>query len=331
VSLVVLGALSIACQTALGQRKYYEYNSPEALKLTNKRIDLLTSTSWKASEIHVVMRGNIYTYHKPETISYKTDGTYACRMLSGNWKIMYNRYLVHTAGSRKVKNQNHPLVGIYSVTLLNDSMLTLTKRHSSNGDMLSQITFFKQEEKEVADARPLQFANTLSSRKRLSASEIDSISLFSKEELFLNNWFLTNDTLNLAIADTLYKIAMNFRNPLRKVKIFHEDELVGYLSNARRFTPFENLINRVDSLAMDFIKKHQKDGASTTEISSMGPYFRQYVGYEDRGGNKVIYLNAFCRYHRKWRSVIVDPPNDPCHFRIYVNLTKRECFGFRVN
>ncbi len=327
ISTIVLIAFCFAYHNAFPQRKYYEYNNPEALKLTSKRIEMLTSAEWQANEMHLMMRGDKYTYRHRERILYKPDGTYAAGSLEGNWKIVYNRYLIHTPTSQKVPDQDHSVVGIYSITSLNDSILTLTKLHSSTRDMTTRISFVKQTEKRREDSKLSQAPNSVSERRRLSASEIDSIRFLSKEELFINNWAINNDTVYLPISDTLYRISMNSDDPLRKVKIFKEDENVGYFVIARRFTPPSNIVTTVDSLAMDFIRTHREDH-SGPEITDIEPYFRQYIGYDDGHGNRVIYLNAFCRYHRDWKSKIV---SDPCHFRIYVNLTKNECFGLHVN
>ena len=67
-------------------------------------------------------------------------GPIAAAMLTGTWKVQYNRYLVHTASSKEVKG-DHPVLGIYSVTHLTDSSLVLTKLQSSAGDMVRKLTF----------------------------------------------------------------------------------------------------------------------------------------------------------------------------------------------
>jgi hypothetical protein len=327
ISIIVLIAFCLAFHNAFPQRKYYEYNNPEALKLTSRRIEMLTSAEWQANEMHLMMRGDKYTYRHRETISYKPDGTYAASSLEGNWKIVYNRYLVHTPTSQKVPDQDHSVVGIYSITSINDSILTLTKLHSSTRDMTTRISFVKQTEERGEDGRLSHALNSVSERRRLSDSELDSLRFLSKEELFIKNWSIKNDTLYVPISDTLYRISMNSDDPLRRVKVFSEDENVNYFVNAKRFTPPSSLVSSVDSLAMDFIRTHRED-YSGPEISDIKPYFRQYIGYDDGHGNRVIYLNAFCRYHRDWKSKIV---SDPCHFRIYVNVTKNECFGLHVD
>ena len=116
----------------ISQRKYYEFNNPEALKLNKKRIDLLTSRAWEFKQLDVYIRGDKSTYYPfLEKLVYKTDGTYSCRQLTGTWKVRYNRYLVHTAGDEQAGPRD-AVLGIYAVTQLNDSSLILTKLQSSS-------------------------------------------------------------------------------------------------------------------------------------------------------------------------------------------------------
>jgi len=135
------------------QRKYYEFNNPEALKLTKKRIELLTSRAWEFKQLDVYVRGDNSTYYPfLEKLVYKPDGTYSCAQLTGTWKVQYNRYLVHTAGAKQAGPRD-PVLGIYAVTQLNDSSLILTKLQSSAGDMKRSLTFNKWEDAPIDSSR----------------------------------------------------------------------------------------------------------------------------------------------------------------------------------
>jgi hypothetical protein len=127
------------------QRKYYEFNNTEALKLNKKRIDLLTSRAWELKQLDVYIRGDKSTYYPfLEKLVYKSDGTYNCRQLTGTWKVKYNRYLVHSAGDEQAgPSDPDPVLGIYAVTQLNDSSLILIKLQSSAGDMKRSLSFNK--------------------------------------------------------------------------------------------------------------------------------------------------------------------------------------------
>jgi hypothetical protein len=139
--IVATAALFMIILPGFSQRKYYEFNNPEALKLNKKRIELLTSRAWEFKQLDVYIRGDKTTYHPfLEKLVYKPDGTYSCRQTTGTWKVEYNRYLVHTASNEQAGPRD-PVLGIYAVTQLNDSSLILTKLQSSAGDMKRSLTF----------------------------------------------------------------------------------------------------------------------------------------------------------------------------------------------
>jgi len=54
--IVVAPCLLIVTLPGFSQRKYYEFNNPEALKLNKKRIELLTSRPWEFKQLDVYIR-----------------------------------------------------------------------------------------------------------------------------------------------------------------------------------------------------------------------------------------------------------------------------------
>jgi hypothetical protein len=250
------------------QRKYYEFNNPEALKLNKKRIELLTSRAWEFKQLDVYIRDDKSTYYPfLEKLVYRSDGTYSCRQMTGTWKVQYNRYLVHTAANEQAGPRD-PVLGIYAVTQLNDNSLILTKLQSSAGDMKRSLTFNKWKD-----------------------APIDS-----------------------------------FR------KVFSQNEPVNfYVLPQRHSVPTEKL-SMIDSLALVFIKNsgtHRREGST---IQSLNPYFRQYVGYMDKAGHHIVCLNALLTYHSNWaKDIILPSPEVKVEgFRVFVDLTKQECFGLNL-
>lgn len=271
--LVATGIFFVKPGTAFSQRKYYEYNNPDALKLTKSRIQQLTSGEWLGSKITVDIPGNNYDFRNRHNISYRPDKTYFGEGLSGTWEIKYGRYMVHTAGTRD-RGQDHPFVGVYCVTALNDSVLTLVKLHSSSSSTTRTLSFRKGKQS-IVEKNPSDL----------------------------------------------------------KVKVFQAEEPVNfYLLTARHSVP-EDEIQTIDSLAIDFIQRNKTSHPGADEIDSVDPYFRQYIGYRDRNGHNIIYLNAFSDYHSNWTTELVRPtsPISQRSFNLYINLDSRECFGLHVN
>jgi hypothetical protein len=248
--------------TGFAQRKYYEYNNPDAIKLDRKRIDMLTSTSWKLLEREITVRNHRSSYARNQTITYEKNGNYSVDGMPGKWKVEYDRYLVLTPDST-VADVGQALTGIYAVTSISDSTLTLVKLHSSSRDMTTKMSLIKHSSKIEIDDR------------------------------------------------------------FTKVKIFSEIEDPQYRIDMQRFTLEADLVRKVDSLALSYMRK--RGDAAFDKIQSTEPYFRQYVGY-DYDGNRVVFLNAFSSFHGSWKNAIVSAPKQRS-FRIYVNLTTGECFG----
>ena len=291
--MVVAGMLGFVLP-GISQRKYYEYNNPQALRLTKKRIELLTSTGWECKQVDVYIRGDKTTYSSWEELLYSPDGTYSSRRLTGTWKVQYNRYLVHTAVDNK--NRSNPIMGIYSVTHLNDTSMTLMKIQSSSGDMARKLTFQKSIVR-VGKAYPTD-QSRLSSRvnRNLPVRESDPAAL-----------------------DT-------FR------KIFDEDEPVNFYVVPQRDYVSVDELTTVDSLALAFIKNFSGDHSGRSTITSLKPYFRQYVGYLDKAGHHIVCLNALLTYHKNWEKELIMPaPGTKVEgFRIFVDLTRGECFGLNL-
>lgn len=289
--IVVTACLFMITLPGFSQRKYYEFNNPEALKLNKKRIAVLTSTEWGCKQLDVYIRGAKATYPSGEKLVYNPNGTYSCRLLTGTWKVQYNRYLVHTASSKEVKG-DHPVLGIYSVTHLTDSSLVLTKLQSSARDMVRKLTF----------------------QKGIVSRTAQTYKPFYPVGVNLPFW-----EKEATAFDT-------FR------KVFDENEAVNFYVVPQRYNVSIHELDNIDSLALAFVKKHGGDYRGRSPVRSLKPYFRQYVGYLDKAGHHIVYFNALTTYHSNWeKDLILPSPGTKVEgFRVYVDLTRQECFGLTI-
>ena len=195
VFIAALGICLFTSHISLSQKKYYEFNNPEALKINQKRLALLTSGQWEGKDLLVLIRGEESAYKNTKQVIYRPNGTYSANNVKGKWEIKYNRYLVHTVDNvseYEIGNTRNPLAGIYSITALNDSSLTLTKIQSSAQDMIWVMSFMKPTKQQADASNVLGHLNPFSGRT-LSTQTIDSISYLSKDELFTHNISVQND------------------------------------------------------------------------------------------------------------------------------------------
>src|ERR687890_218908 len=85
-----------------------------ALKLSGiikKRIESLVANDWQGIDMQVQVRGDNYPYRNQRTVTYHSDGTYTSNGVTGNWKIKYNRYLIHEPTAKNTGEKQN-LAGI---------------------------------------------------------------------------------------------------------------------------------------------------------------------------------------------------------------------------
>lgn len=63
-------------------------------------------------------------------------------------------------------------------------------------------------------------------------------------------------------------------------------------------------------------------------------YYRQYVGFIDENGDKIIFMNAFwdfnIRTNNKTNCIFI-MNEGTCYYQIKVNLNEKKCFDFDLN
>jgi hypothetical protein len=328
----------LVATNSFGQRSYYEYNNPDAIKINKKVLDQLTTIEWRLKEVNWLIRRDTFNYETGGSLKLNRTGTYLLGFFeAGTWKLKYNRYLVikdtiHSPNS-------HKITGTFGITSFNDSTLVLTQLHTSSRDMSRTLTFvsahsFRDIKKYTAhDTYGIRYPRPAGKKRNLLAPAlIDSLTFLSNEVLVLLGHRVGNDTLYINGPDSLYKVRMHRDNPLKKVKIFYENQDVEDHEAYRRFTLSPDQVPLVDSLAMSYIRKHRDDYYPQKEITSLNSYFRQYVGYVDINGDPIVLLNAFCQYKNNWDESLVQVGlGGVCYFNISINLTKKDAFSFHVN
>jgi hypothetical protein len=331
--------LLLVATTSFSQRSYFEYNNPDAVKINKKVLDQLTTIEWQLKEINWLIRKDTFNYESGGTLKLKDTGKYLLGFNeAGTWELKYHRYLVI---NDTINHPNpHKFSGTFGITSLNDSTLVLTQLHTSSRDMSRTLTFVKAGTFWDTEKYPRydRYGNTYpvkpARRQRilLAPTLIDSLTFLSEEVLVQLGHSEVNDTLYINGPDSLYKVPLHRDNPLRKVKIFHEQQDIDGYEGFSRFTLPADQIPLIDSLAMNYIKQHRDDYYPQKEINSLKPYFRQYVGYCDVNGDAIVLVNAFCQYKNNWQDSLVQVGlGGVCYFSINVNLKTRKAFSFYVN
>jgi len=328
----------IVATNSFSQRSYYEYNNPDAVKINKKVLDQLTTIEWRLKEVNWLIRKDTFNYEMGGSLKLNRTGTYLLGFSeAGTWELKYNRYLVI---KDTIQSPNsHKITGTFGITSFNDSTLVLTQLHTSSRDMSRKLTFvsahsFRDIKEHAADdTYGIRIPRPAGKKRNLLAPAIiDSLTFLSNEVLVLLGHRVVNDTSYINGPDSLYKVRLHRDSPLKRVKIFYENQDVVDYEAYRRFTLSADQVPLVDSLAMNYIRKHRDDYYPQKEITTLKSYFRQYVGYFDINGDPIVLLNAFCQYKNNWDESLVQVGlGGVCYFNISINLTKKEAFSFHVN
>jgi len=113
-------------------------------------------------------------------------------------------------------------------------------------------------------------------------------------------------------------------------------------STLKKFTPTIEEIGIAKNLSKDYIDSLEQNRNLETvkqygKLLKFGDsdYYRQYVGFVDSNGNRIIFINAVCKSYgqksdlkKNWIFVL---DGGSCFYQIKVDLTNKKCIDFSVN
>ncbi|HEY8402537.1 MAG TPA: hypothetical protein VIK89_14815 [Cytophagaceae bacterium] len=113
-------------------------------------------------------------------------------------------------------------------------------------------------------------------------------------------------------------------------------------TSLKRFNPTPAEVQLAKELSKKYLDSLQLITNNDPQVDTLGSasynhenYTRQYLGYIDNNGNKIIFINACCselaegiNLERHWLYSMED---NPCYFQVKVNLKAMTCFGLNGN
>ncbi|WP_299765279.1 hypothetical protein [uncultured Dokdonia sp.] len=61
-------------------------------------------------------------------------------------------------------------------------------------------------------------------------------------------------------------------------------------------------------------------------------YFRQYIPYIDKNGDRIVYINAACYKSEHWKTnLIIARDGGDCYWQLKINLDKKIMYEFHTN
>ncbi len=315
---IIIAFLWAVCPAhAQTHKKYFEYNNPLAIKLSKKTLGLVTSTKWTLSRWDFVMRGDTsgfqrYSGHGSHV--FRTDKTFTWFRTSGTWAVHRKKYIVckpDTSG----RNPNIPDF-ILSVIALTDNSMVLQKLHTSSRDMFRTYYFSTKPEQNaregMAGGAITYFPSNQRSMKFRDMQTLDSVTIdslsFQYKELLVQDKFDVSDSgvLEIKTRDSTYQIHLRSRAGEEGRRVFSSDERVGFPNNVKRFTPGDKEVLLAESALKTCVIDNLHESGYEGDFT-LDDQFRQFAGYFNAGGQRMIRITAFVSYHRDWRTELVDP------------------------
>jgi len=122
--------------------------------------------------------------------------------------------------------------------------------------------------------------------------------------------------------------------------VIFSEKYINMLSkvNGKKFTPGTNdilIVEKLLPLGLDTIKDATNHKFFVK--NHLKKYLRQYFGYIDKNGDKIIYINVFWdnsenKSEKRWLNDIIEVLDGGDYFwQIKVNLTTHQLFDFAVN
>jgi len=202
--IVLFGSLFMNAQV-----KSFELSNPSAIQMDNVNLEQVTSKRWIAYKLNTTIRGDLTETKKKFSLVYNEDNTFTYGRSEGIWELIDDKYIKHTLNDEEDESRFN-FGGIYGVTTLTDTTLTLTKLLTSSHNMKRIIHFISSEiSLNRYRATPLGafiYGQPYVYRGELDDKTLDSISSFRIEQLFEIGYNFENDTISIQTEDSLYRI-----------------------------------------------------------------------------------------------------------------------------
>ncbi|HEX5169890.1 MAG TPA: hypothetical protein VFW11_12015 [Cyclobacteriaceae bacterium] len=184
-----------------GQVRSFEFSNPFAIELTTENLEMIMAREWRVVQVDTENRGNITETKGRSSLKINGDKTFNYSGKKGNWEILEGKYINYRLDSKDDETVLN-FGGIYAVTNVTDTTLTLTKLLTSTHDM-KRIIYLEDSKSYYAHLPNYQ---TLIYTGKLDQNSLDSISHLHTIELFETGFPVHGDTIFIHTQDSLYRV-----------------------------------------------------------------------------------------------------------------------------
>ena len=141
-----------------------------------------------------------------------------------------------------------------------------------------------------------------------------------------------------SICDTIHINTANYEGI-----IFGKNCLKKWILKENRWNPTKEDIEIAEILIKKYIIKQVKKKGMPNQVDSpkihlnFDKYLRQYVGYVNEKGDRIIMINCFwkdfvMKYYFDWEVRWIDVMDGGSYYwQVEVNIGKKKCFDYNVN
>ena len=106
--------------------------------------------------------------------------------------------------------------------------------------------------------------------------------------------------------------------------------------NYKNWQPSDDDINTAEKLLLQAFEDQKRGTINRLLNKSLDDYDRQFIGAIDESGDKIIWINLFCKSEeisfKDWKNKLVFVKDGgKCYFNLKVNITKNIYTDFMVN
>lgn len=124
------------------------------------------------------------------------------------------------------------------------------------------------------------------------------------------------------------------------------DLLLASGNNSEVWSPTESDFKQIELIINKAIQNGELDFLKDPKIENINKYYRQYICFINKKGEKVVYINAFCEIIETlpeiegeiskkpfdWKNkLLIVNDGGPCFWNVKINLSTKEYLDFSVN
>ncbi|WP_277017325.1 hypothetical protein [Flavobacterium lindanitolerans] len=131
----------------------------------------------------------------------------------------------------------------------------------------------------------------------------------------------------------------------KKATIINQSEYINWIAGKeyKPLTPTQSELEQIDIILQDALSKGEFYFLKEQTLKELKNRYRQYICYINGNGDKIVYVNSFCKIPTiydddgkakllDWKNEMVDTADGgSCYWNMKINLTKNTYYELIIN